>query len=191
MVSAFKKNLSLWKKRVRNQNLAMFLELDNKIDDQETNEWLTALIDDHITKLEKKWKITFQHLTLQQPFIAEMTDNKQFNIHKHHQELQSSQGDKTKFSSSSLIEFWCSMLQEYPELAKKALEALIPFPTTYLCEAAMSALVNVKTTNRNRLKVANDLRIAPSNINPRIDELVSKRQEEKSHWLLFMMCFAE
>ena len=73
------------------------------------------------------------------------------------------------------------MLQEYPELAKRALEALILFPTRYLCKAAMCALVNIKTTYRNRLRVANDMRIALSNINPRIDELVSKRQEQKSH----------
>ena len=72
-------------------------------------------------------------------------------------------------------------VEEYPELAKRALEALILFPTTYLCEAAMSALVNIKTTHRNRLRVANDMRIALSNINRRIDELVSKRQEQRSH----------
>ena len=73
------------------------------------------------------------------------------------------------------------MLQEYPKMAKEALEALIPFPTTYLCEAAMSALVNIRTTYRNCLRVANDMRIALSNINPRIDELVSKTQEQRSH----------
>ena len=73
------------------------------------------------------------------------------------------------------------MLQEYPELAKKALEALIPFPTTYLCEAAMSALVNIKATYRNCLRVANDMKIALSSIHPRVDELVSKRQEQRSH----------
>ena len=89
---------------------------------------------------------------IQQFFIAEMNDNEQLILHEQHLELQSSQAAKTKFSSSSLIEFWCSMLQEYPELAKGALEALIPFPTTYLCEAALSALVNIKTTDRNRLK---------------------------------------
>ena len=116
---------------------------------------------------------------IQQPIIAELNDNAQLNLHKQHLELQSSQAAKTKFSSSSLIEFWYSMLQEYPELAKRALEALISFPTTYLCEAAMSTLVNIKTTCRNRLRVENDMRIALSNINPRIDELVSKRQEQR------------
>ena len=32
----------------------MFLLLDIKIDDQKTNEWLIALIDDHISNIEKK-----------------------------------------------------------------------------------------------------------------------------------------
>ena len=102
---------------------------------------------------------------IQQPFIAEMNDNEQLNLHMQHLELQSSQTTKTKFSSPSLIEIWCSMLEDYPELAKKVLEALIPFLTTYLCEAALSALDNVKATNRNRLRVANDMRIALCNIN--------------------------
>ena len=53
----------------------------------------------------------------------------------------------------------------------------------------MSALVNIKTTYRNRHRVAKDMRIALSNINPRIDELVSKRQEQKSHSLIIFAVF--
>ena len=81
------------------------------------------------------------------------------------------------------------MLQKYPKLAKRALEALIAFPTTYLWKAAMSAQVNIKTTYRNCLKVANDIKIALSNINPRIDELVSNRQERRSHCLIICAVF--
>ena len=80
---------------------------------------------------------------IQQPFFAEMNGNEQLNLHEQHLELQHFQAAKTMFNSSSLMEFWCSVLQEYPELARSALEALIPFPMTYLCEAAMSALVNI------------------------------------------------
>ena len=65
-VSAFKKKLSLWKKRVRNQNFTLYLLLDHKIGDQETNKWLTVVIGDHISNLEKKMAITFQHLNLLQ-----------------------------------------------------------------------------------------------------------------------------
>ena len=183
--STFKKKLSLWKKRVRNQNFAMLLLLDNKIGDQDTNKWLVALINDRISNLEKKMEDYFptsepSSAWIQQPFIAEMKDNEQLNFHQQHLELQSSQGAKTKFSSSSLIKFWCSMLQEYPELAKRALEALIQFPTTNLCEAAMSALVDIKTTYGNRLRVANDMRISLSNINPLLISLF-RRDKNRSH----------
>ena len=89
---------------------------------------------------------------IQQPFIAEMNGNEQLNLHEQHLELQSCQAAKTKFSSSSLIEFWCSILQEYPELAKSSGSiTVILFPPTYLCEAAMYALVSIKSTYRNRL----------------------------------------
>ena len=126
---------------------------------------------------------------IQQPFIAELNDNEQLNLHEHHLEFQSTQAAKTKFSSSSLIEFWCSVLEGYPELAKRTLESLIPFLRTCLCKAAMSAQVNIKTTYRNRLRVANDTRIALRNINHRIDELVSKRQEQRSHCLIIYAVF--
>ena len=43
---------------------------------------------------------------IQQPFIAEMNGSEQLNLHEQHLELQSSEVAKTKFSSSSLIEFW-------------------------------------------------------------------------------------
>ena len=45
---------------------------------------------------------------------AEMNDNEQLNLHEQPLELQCSQAAKTKLSFSLLIEFWCSMLQEYP-----------------------------------------------------------------------------
>ena len=164
----------------------MPLLLDNKIGDKETNKWLTALIDDQISNLEKKMEDYFptsqpSSAWMQQHFIPEMSNNEQLSLREQHLELQGSQASKTKFSSFLLIEFWCSILQEYPKLAKRALEAITLFPTTYLCEAAMSALVNIKTTYRNCLIVANDMRIAFSNVNPRIDELVSKRQEQRLH----------
>jgi hypothetical protein len=45
---------------------------------------------------------------------------------------------KQGFSSQNLDEFWCSKIAAYPGLAKKALSALIPFATTYLCESGFS-----------------------------------------------------
>ena len=67
----------------------MFLLLDSKIGDQETDEWLTALIDDHISNLEKKMEDYFptsepSSAWIQQPFIDEMNGNEQLNLHEQH-----------------------------------------------------------------------------------------------------------
>ena len=60
----------------------MFVVLDSKIGDQETNEWLTALIDDHISNLEKKMEDYFptcepSSAWIPQSFIADMKENEQ------------------------------------------------------------------------------------------------------------------
>ena len=67
----------------------MFLLLDSKIGGQETSKWLTALIDDHISNLEKKMEDHFPTSEpslawIQQPFIAQMNDNEQLNLHDQH-----------------------------------------------------------------------------------------------------------
>ena len=83
----------------------MLLLLDSSLKaDQETNKWLTALIDDHISNIEKKMEDCFptsepSSAWVQQPFVAEIKENEQLNVHKQHLELQSSQAAKTKFSS--------------------------------------------------------------------------------------------
>jgi hypothetical protein len=62
-----------------------------------------------------------------------------------------------------------------PVLSSKALKVLIPFPTTYLCEKAFSALVYVKNKFRNRLEnVESELRLKLSNIEPNIEKLCQK-----------------
>jgi len=47
--------------------------------------------------------------------------------------------------TTTLLVFWIKIKSEYPEIAKKALKTLIPFPTCYLCEAGFSAVTATKT----------------------------------------------
>ena len=65
---------------------------------------------------------------------------------------------KVLFSTRTLPKFWCSMLRTYPLVAQIAIKAILPFPSTYLCETGFSSLVAIKTKNRNRLDVEPDLR---------------------------------
>ena len=47
-------------------------------------------------------------------------------------------------------------------LVKRALAAIIPFATVYLCEAGFSRLVTIKTKHRNQLNIEHDMRVALS-----------------------------
>ena len=49
-------------------------------------------------------------------------------------------GLKSVFEQTSLAGFWIKTKAEYPKISIKALKTLLPFPTTYLCEAGFSAM---------------------------------------------------
>ena len=97
-------------------------------------------------------------------------------------DLKESRNMKMEFESMVLDNFWSIQLETYPKLAEKALTVLLPFSTTYLCEAEFSSLVYLKNKYRNRLKtVENDLRIALSNRQPQYEKLVNMKRQEKSN----------
>ena len=68
-----------------------------------------------------------------------------------------------------------------PPYFHQALCVLGMLGSTYMCEAAFSTLVAIKTKYRNKLEVEGDLRCALSGIKPHIKELVAKKQYQVSH----------
>ncbi|QQP39824.1 Uncharacterized protein FKW44_003322 [Caligus rogercresseyi] len=85
------------------------------------------------------------------------------------------------FETTTLPGFWIKVTAEYPEISTTALKTLLPFPTTYLCEAGFSAVSTTKTKLRNRLDISNTLRVSLSPITPRWDRLISEKQAQGSH----------
>ena len=78
-------------------------------------------------------------------------------------ELQSRQPWRNKFENVSLTQFWAEVQSQEPNLSDlclQATKALLPFPTTYLCEAGFSALAMIKTKYRNQLQPEDDIRCA-------------------------------
>jgi hypothetical protein len=51
-----------------------------------------------------------------------------------------------------MASFWLSLRQEYFIITKKAIEALLPFYTSCLCEAGFSAMITLKSKNRSELQ---------------------------------------
>lgn len=75
-------------------------------------------------------------------------------------------------------DFWIDMAQFYSDVA---IRVLIPFATTYKCEAAFSALLAVKTKSRNGSDATNDMRVALAETKLNIGGLVQARQVHSSH----------
>ena len=78
-------------------------------------------------------------------------------------EMKAMLGVNVTIENFPLADFWCSQLESYPYLTHFALQNVLPFATTYLCEAGFSVLVLIKTNARNRLgDVDHDMRLALS-----------------------------
>ena len=96
-------------------------------------------------------------------------------------EITNDGGFKSMFETKTLPVFWIKVKAEYPEIATKALKTLLPFRTSYLCEAGFSAVTATKTKLRNRLDISNTLRVSLSPFTPRWDRLVAQKQAQGSH----------
>ena len=96
-------------------------------------------------------------------------------------DLKNDSSYRDLFETLRVTEFWLSVASSYPEISKIALKKLLAFSSTWLCESTFSALVCIKSKQRNRLDVEHDIRCALLTTEPRISKLVSKAQEHPSH----------
>ncbi|GBP70019.1 Zinc finger BED domain-containing protein 5 [Eumeta japonica] len=80
-------------------------------------------------------------------------------------EMSSDTSMESMFKTTPLNDIWCRIRDEYPMLGKMALNILLPFPTTYLCETGFSTCAATKTKYRNRLNAEPDMRLQLSSAN--------------------------
>lgn len=95
-------------------------------------------------------------------------------------ELTSDRTLKNRFESTELDTFWLGLKDEYGLLSRKAVDKLLQFSTTYLCESAFSTMTVIKTKQRNRLDAEEAMILAISPILPNIKEL-SKNVVKQTH----------
>jgi len=85
------------------------------------------------------------------------------------------------FDQNTLPEFWLSVETEYAELVRLAIDILLPFVSTWLCEATFSTLTYIKSKNHTRLLTVDyNLQIALLGIK-QIGMLCSQKQAQPSH----------
>ena len=96
-------------------------------------------------------------------------------------DLVNDSSPKQVYHEKLLTEFWIEIKNSYSKITEKALRILIPFVSTYLCEAGFSTLLQIKTKQRNKLHVEDDLPCALSQTSPRIQRLSNNKQKQVSH----------
>lgn len=196
-IQAFIKKLALWKVRASQERLDMFPCLTEFILSQENSDDSTTLISikstiaNHLELLQAKFSVYFpvenivqmeQYVWIRNPFQADFTKltlsaaNEAQLI-----DLSCDGAFRDKFSESSLSTFWLNAAAVFSELSDIALSILLPFSTTYLCEAGFSALTAMKIKYRNRLCTDDDMRLCLTCLKPRIDLLVNNMQAHPSH----------
>jgi hypothetical protein len=68
-------------------------------------------------------------------------------------DLSADSAFKAKFLDSSVAPFWIYARSEYPAIANKALSILLPFSTSYLCEAAFSTIEDHENETQNKTSI--------------------------------------
>ncbi|XP_060870180.1 zinc finger MYM-type protein 6-like [Metopolophium dirhodum] len=121
------------------------------------------------------------YLWVQNPFLT----NSQHKLCLKEQELlleiSSDIGLQSKFKTMSVTKFWIELKDEYYVLFEKAMKILLPFSSTYLCEAGFSGMTHIKTKTRNRLDATHSLRVAlTTTVEPRFDKIVKTKQAQRS-----------
>lgn len=187
-VKAFIKKLELWKSNLQKNKFDMF-PLLNDVCARVNIEAHKNLFTEHLDGLLMHFSHYFEDLDftkfawIQNPFVDEQDDEFGLTTIEKEKliELSCDTSLKQKFQSEPLVQFWLNRSEEYNTLSSKALQVLLPFVTSYLCETGFSALAAMKSKYRARLVVEKELRVALSSMTPRFDKLCANKQAHPSH----------
>uniref|UniRef100_A0A8C4GRW1 Zinc finger BED domain-containing protein 5 n=1 Tax=Dicentrarchus labrax TaxID=13489 RepID=A0A8C4GRW1_DICLA len=187
-VDAFTQKLDLWHGRISRGNCDMFPSLADYITDAGTSHDFSSLFQsasEHLSEMRKQFATYFKEdyrsfAWVRDPFVC-TANELSINMQEQLIELKSDSRLKELFTSCPLSSFWAALMQEYPQLCDVTLKILLPFVSTYLCEAGFSKMTALKTKYRNRAQIEDDLRLCLSDIAPRIEDLCKAKQAQVSH----------
>ena len=190
-VAAFQRKIQLYQRRVHAGDTAVFSELTTLLTSTEEDCSFVDLIEEHLRVMTETISSYFPDLDkrgkrawVTKPFTVdeEIIEDSDIAAKLEFLALREDKSLEVDYQNEELITFWAKQEKEYPILSQRALNVLIPFATTYRCEAGFSALVSIKTKARNQLKDTDaDMRCALSSTDPCIDRLVKRKQSHVSH----------
>ncbi|GFX24836.1 SCAN domain-containing protein 3 [Trichonephila clavipes] len=188
-VAAFKAKLELWERRVNTGIFDMFQTSAGILGKTGPEHSFSQLVYDHLSLILKEFERYFPTTKdprtdkewIYDPFVNKSGEYSMSVQEDQLLEIVNDCGLKAAFETTTLPVFWNKVMAEYPKIATTALKFLLPFPTTYLCEAGFSAVTATKTKQLNKLDISNTLRVSLSPITPRWDRLIATKQAQGSH----------
>lgn len=187
-VHAFSLKIMLWSNKLKEGITEMFPLLHQELLSSGGElDTISSLIQSHLEHLQGYFREYFPdidstHLNwVRNPFAPDVGSCLDLKSQEELIEMTSSWDLKMKFETLSLSNYWMYVRNDFPILAESALKFLLPFATTYLCESGFSTLKVLKTKHRARLNVESDMRVALTDIKPRLDKLCRSHQAHPSH----------
>ena len=71
--------------------------------------------------------------------------------------------------------------KSHPSIGQRAVDLILQFTTSYICEAGFSAVASLKSKYRNRLDIGPEIRAAIFKLEPRFDLLCESHRAHRSH----------
>ena len=171
-INAFELKLQLWGNSISVNNFAHFPTLNTHTPSSSTQK----LIGQHMRMFKARLKNYFAS-TLQnyRSLISNVLDYDVEKIDIEYQEefleLTTDTNLKEVFIKEETNTFWTTAYNGYPNISGIALRFILPFSSTYLCECSFSTLLFIKSKHRSRVDPLPQMRLALSNLEPRIDML--------------------
>uniref|UniRef100_K7FSU2 HAT C-terminal dimerisation domain-containing protein n=1 Tax=Pelodiscus sinensis TaxID=13735 RepID=K7FSU2_PELSI len=178
-LKAFIRKVELWQSKMENSNLDMFPTLKQFIESNNTHisEDVKFCILNHHSSLKFHFKNYFSDMDTEKfDWIRNPLDTKliagTLTTNKEEQIIDISCDTALK----NVSEFWIGVQNEYKELSEKAMNILILFATSYLCESGFSAVAAIKSKYRSKVNVEREMRVAISTMKPRFQKLCNNKQ---------------
>uniref|UniRef100_A0A8C6P379 DUF4371 domain-containing protein n=1 Tax=Nothobranchius furzeri TaxID=105023 RepID=A0A8C6P379_NOTFU len=128
-----------------------FPQLEDSLSSEDVDRaQVKRIIVEHLTKLIQDFHSYFPDMEensaqldrARNPFLLSEANRRKLPVTYQEKllEVSSERGLQMKFSMCTLSPFWVCVKQEHHDMGQKALEQLLPFASTYLCEASFSNL---------------------------------------------------
>ena len=143
----------------------MFQTLAEILKETEPGPSFSQLVHDHLSQLSKDFEHYFPTTKdtrtgtewIHDPFMNKPGEST-LSVLEEDQLLEITNDGvlKSMFETTSNLRMFCiRVMAEYPDVSTKALKSLLPFRTSYLCEAGFSAGTATKMRSQSRLDISN------------------------------------